>query len=144
MDSVVTEDQRMVLDTSVRFIDEVYPLSKVRANAYADEGLRAEYMRSSAQLGWYSMLVPDDLGGGSATDNGLLDAALIAAKRGAGLQPGPFVGTNVVADALARAGTDSHRAEVIPQLVSGEAPAAWVVGAPVFPASTGGEITAES
>jgi len=42
---------RMVLDTSVRFIDEVYPLAKVRAGAYADEAQRADYLRSSAALG---------------------------------------------------------------------------------------------
>jgi alkylation response protein AidB-like acyl-CoA dehydrogenase len=132
----------MVLDTSVRFIEASYPLAKVRAGAFADGDQRAEYLRATAALGWYSMLVPDDLGGGSVTDNGLLDAVLIAAKRGAGLQPGPFVGTNVVAFALANAGSDSHRADVIPALVAGEATAGWVVGAPVVPASAGGEIVA--
>src|SRR5262245_9467962 len=139
MDAVVTEDQRMLLDTSVRFIEETYPLAKVRAGAFAEEAERAEYLQASAALGWYSMLVPDELGGGSVTGNGLLDAVLIAAKRGAGLQPGPFVPTNVVAYALATADTDAQRAEVISALVSGEATAAWVVGAPVVPASTGGE-----
>jgi alkylation response protein AidB-like acyl-CoA dehydrogenase len=143
MDAVVTEDQRMVLDTSVRFIEEAYPLAKVRSGAFAEDDERARYLEASAALGWYSMLVPDELGGGSVTDNGLLDAVLIAAKRGAGLQPGPFVATNVVAHALASGGTDSHRAEVIPALVSGAATAAWVVGAPVVPASAGGEIVAE-
>ena len=36
MDSVVTDDQRMLLDTSVRFIEETYPIERVRTGGYAD------------------------------------------------------------------------------------------------------------
>ena len=50
MDSVVTEDQRMVLDTSVRFIEASYPLAKVRAGAFADGDQREEYLRATAAL----------------------------------------------------------------------------------------------
>src|SRR5690606_9989942 len=41
------------------------------------------------------------------------------------LHPGPFVPTNVVADAIARWGTDEQRAELLPGLASGELVAAW-------------------
>src|SRR6478609_5852261 len=141
MDSVVTDDQRMLLDTSVRFIEETYPIERVRTGGYADAATRAEYVRATAALGWYSMLVPERLGGGSVTANGLVDAALIAAKRGAGLQPGPFVANNVVGDALAEADGDRF-AKVVQQLVSGEAAAAWAVGAPLVPEASGGRIEA--
>ena len=144
MDSAATDDQRMLLETSERFIQGVHPLPKVRGSAFDDATHRSDYLRRSAELGWYSMLVPEELGGGSVTANGLVDATLIASKRGAGLQPGPFVGTNVVAHALARAGTDEQRSTILPTLIAGEATAAWAVGAPYVAASSGGEIRAAS
>ena len=134
----------MVLEFTQRFIDDVHPMPKVRDESFTDPGYCADYVRRSAELGWYSMLVPEELGGGSVSDNGLIDAALVASKRGADLQPGPFVANNVAAYAIVRAGTDEHRKEVLPALVAGEASAAWGVGAPHIPKSTGGEIRATS
>jgi len=55
------------------------------------------------------MLVPEEFGGGSVSGAGLSDAAVVATERGRILQPGPFVPTNVVADALARAGSEDQR-----------------------------------
>ena len=72
------------------------------------------------------MLVPEELGGGSVSGNGVLDATLIAFERGRRLQPAPFVGTNVVAYALARAGSPDQKAKVLPGLISGDASAAWL------------------
>jgi alkylation response protein AidB-like acyl-CoA dehydrogenase len=71
------------------------------------------------------MLVPESLGGGSISGNGVLDAALIAYKRGGLLQPGSFVGTNVVAYTLARIGSEELREKVLPSLLSGETSASW-------------------
>ena len=93
MDRDVSDDQRMLLDVSARFIEDVCPLRRVRETAYADPAYAADYRRRAAALGWFSMLVRADLGGGSVSGNGMQDAALIAYTRGAGLQPGPFVPT---------------------------------------------------
>jgi alkylation response protein AidB-like acyl-CoA dehydrogenase len=71
------------------------------------------------------MLVPEALGGGSISGNGVLDAALIAYERGGLLQPGSFVGTNVVACTLAAAGSDELREKLLPALISGEISASW-------------------
>ncbi len=102
MDAVVTEDQRMVLDTSVRFIEDVYPLAKVRAGAYADE---APADGVPAGDGCARLVLDAGAGrrsaAGASPTTACSTPSLIAAKRGAGLQPGPFVGTNVVAYALA-------------------------------------------
>src|SRR6476659_1334195 len=74
------------------------------------------------------MLVPEHLGGGSVSGNGVLDAALIAYERGRHLQPGSFVGTNVVAYTLARVGSDELRQTVLPALLAGDAWAAAGIG----------------
>ncbi len=125
MDSGVNDDQRLIMETSARFIREVCPLTAVRGNTYRQPGFAAEYRRQAAELGWFSMLVPEQLGGGSASGNGAMDAALIAYERGRGLQPGPFVGTNVAAYALGVAGSEAQRTTVLPGLLSGAESVAW-------------------
>jgi alkylation response protein AidB-like acyl-CoA dehydrogenase len=125
VDTGVTDDQRALLDVSVRFMENACPLQTVRDGAWKDDAFAAGYRRQAAELGWYAMLVPEDLGGGSISGNGVLDAALIAFERGGHLQPGSYVGTNVVACTIARAGSDELRQTVLPELVSGEASASW-------------------
>ena len=83
-------------------MDQLCPLTEVRASAYRDAEFALAYRRHASELGWFSMLVPEELGGGNVSGNGVLDATLIAFERGRRLQPAPFVGTNVVAYALAR------------------------------------------
>lgn len=139
MDRIVSDDQRTLLEASARFMEDVCPLTSVREQAYASDTFASRYWLQAAELGWFSMLVPEVLGGGSVSGNGVLDAALIAFKRGSLLQPGPFVGTNVVGYALARAGSEEQQAKVLDGVVSGAASAAWVVGAPrLQPASHAG------
>jgi alkylation response protein AidB-like acyl-CoA dehydrogenase len=142
VDTDVTEDQRALLDVSARFMEDACPLTLVRDPDRRDEAFAASYRRQAAELGWYSMLVPEALGGGCISGNGVLDAALIAYKRGGLLQPGAFVGTNVVAYAIAAAGSDDLRQQVLPALVSGEAPASWAVAGPIVGELDGG-VTAE-
>src|SRR6187402_2746316 len=117
VDTGATDEQQALLEVSTRFMEDACPLRAVRDGAWRDGAVRASYRRQAADLGWYSMLVPESLGGGSVSDNGVLDAALIASGRGARLQPGSFVGTNVVALALALAGSDEARRAVLPALV---------------------------
>jgi alkylation response protein AidB-like acyl-CoA dehydrogenase len=129
MDTGVNDDQRLILETSARFIREVYPLTAVRQHTYQEGRFAADYWRRAAELGWFSMLVPEHLGGGSASGNGVMDAALLAYERGRGLQPGPFVGTNVAAYALAVAGSEGQQTTVLPGLLSGLESVAWVAPA---------------
>src|ERR1700760_1424500 len=107
MDSEANDDQKLIMETSARFIRDVCPLTAVREHAYRQDGFAADYRRRAAELGWFSMLVPEHLGGGSASGNGVMDAALIAYERGRGLQPGSFVATNVAAYALSVAGSEA-------------------------------------
>lgn len=130
MDLDLTSDQQLFLETSARWIESTYPLTTVRERIdhAADPG--PDYLRQAAELGWFAMLVPEEMGGGTVSDNGLLDAALVATARGSVVQPGSFVGTNVVAYALARAGSPDQQAKVLPGLVSGESAASWAITAP--------------
>jgi alkylation response protein AidB-like acyl-CoA dehydrogenase len=127
MELTLTDDQQLLRDTATRFMDATCPLETVRR--LFDEGpgtdLPQGYLREAAELGWFSLLVPEELGGGSISGEGLRDAAIVAEERGRRLQPGPFVAMNVVASALARAGTASQRDSILPAIMAGEV-AAWV------------------
>ncbi len=139
VDLDLTTDQELFLQTTTRFIEATCPLTAVRQNAAAREDAGPEYRRQAAELGWFAMLVPEEFGGGSVSENGMLDAALVAQARGAALQPGPYIGTNVVAFALSREGTPDQQAKVLPLLLSGEESATWAeTGSGPDPGPTGG------
>ena len=76
----------------------------------SETGLPEGYLRAAGELGWFAMLVPEEHGGGSVSGEGLCDLAIISEERGRALQPGPFVCMNVVAAALAGAGSPDQRA----------------------------------
>jgi len=143
VDSNATDDQKVLLEACVRFIQQTCPLARVRERSYSNITYAADYRRRAGELGWFSMLVPEDLGGGNVSGNGVLDAALVAYKRGGMLQPGPFVGTSVVAYALSAAGNEEQREKVLPALVSGEASASWAISPPAGHAAMEGGVTAQ-
>jgi alkylation response protein AidB-like acyl-CoA dehydrogenase len=127
MELTLTDDQELLRDTAVRFMDAACPLETIR-QLFEEGGtdLPADYLRDAAELGWFSLLVPEEFGGGSISGEGLRDAAIVAEERGKRLQPGPFVAMNVVAGALARRGTAAQRDNILPVILAGESAAVWV------------------
>src|ERR1700692_384282 len=127
MELALTDDQELLRETAAKFMEASCPLETVRQLVDEGAGLPPNYLREAAELGWFSLLVPEELGGGSVSGDGLRDAALVAEERGRRLQPGAFVPLNVVADALAANGSADQQADVLPLVMGGEAIAAWVV-----------------
>ncbi len=128
MELDLSSEQELLRETAARFIEDACPLSAVRQMIGSESDFPADYIETAGQLGWFAMLVPEDLGGGSVSGAGLCDLAIIAEERGRALQPGPIVSMNVVTDALVAAGSAAHRAEVVPMLCNGTAVATWVLG----------------
>jgi alkylation response protein AidB-like acyl-CoA dehydrogenase len=121
----LTEDQEFFRQTTSKFLAAECPLPTVRSLADDPAGFAPDYWRRGAELGWTSMLVPETDGGGCLSEHGLLDLVLVAEEMGRLVSPGPLVPVNVVASALAEAGTSAQRAAVLPELLSGESVAAW-------------------
>ena len=131
MELELTEDQAFLLDTTRRFLDASATIPAVRALEEDPAGCSPSYWRQGAELGWTSMLVPEPLGGGSLSEHGLLDLVLVAEELGRHVAPGPLAPVNIVASAIARAGTDEQREAVLPSLLDGSAIAAWCGHVPV-------------
>jgi alkylation response protein AidB-like acyl-CoA dehydrogenase len=126
MELTLTDDQQLLRETATRFMEDACPLENVRALVGGETDLPKGYLQEAANLGWFSLLVPEELGGGSISGEGLRDAAILAEERGRRLQPGSFVPMNVVASAVATNGTAAQRDEVLTAVMGGEATAAWV------------------
>jgi alkylation response protein AidB-like acyl-CoA dehydrogenase len=125
VDFAFDADQDLLRDSTRRFLDKRHPLAALRPVLEAAEVVDRAVWRDGCELGWAAMLVPAEHGGGSVTDQPLVDAIVIAEELGRVLYPGPFVPTNVVADAVARAAADGLRKEVLPGIAAGETVAAW-------------------
>ena len=131
MELELTEDQSFLLDTTRRFLDANASIPQVRALEKDPAGFSEAYWRQAAELGWTSLLVPEALGGGSLSEHGLLDLVLVVEELGRHVAPGPVAPVNVVASAIARAGTAEQREAVLPSLLNGSAIAAWCGHVPV-------------
>ena len=110
----LTDDQALFHETTARFIETELPRERTRAWHDRDDGFDPAWLAKAAELGWFSMLVPEADGGGCVSDNPLADAALVAEELGRQVQPGPFVPMNVALGAIARHGADERRAGLLP------------------------------
>jgi alkylation response protein AidB-like acyl-CoA dehydrogenase len=129
-----SEDQELFQETTRRFLEAEAPVTKLRALAGSKEGYEPDYWRRGAELGWTSLVVPEDSGGGSVSGSGVLDLLLLSYEFGRHAAPGPLGPTNVVAAALGRWGTAEQKSGPLAGLISGDNVAAWAVSE----ASTGG------
>lgn len=134
MDLQLSDDQVLFDKTTARFLETSCPLSSVREWAEKETGgFPLEWWRRGSELGWTSLLVPEEEGGGSVSGHGLLDLVLVAEEMGRRVSPGPLVPTNLVASALARSGTPDQRRSILSGIVSGETIAAWCLSEPAAP-----------
>src|ERR1700678_965580 len=121
----LTDDQTLFRDTAVSFIEAELPVSRTRELHDDPLGYDPSWLRKSAELGWFAMMVPEAEGGGSVSGAGLLDAAIIAEQLGRFVQPGAFIPVNVVAAAIAAEGSAAQREALLPAIVTGEQVVTW-------------------
>jgi alkylation response protein AidB-like acyl-CoA dehydrogenase len=125
VDPELSGDQELLRDTTRRFLENECSMPTVRGLEHHPDGFDAEWWRRGTELGWTALLVAERDGGGSVSGAGMLDAALVAEELGRAVAPGPFLPTNVVGAALSRVGSEDQRNDILPQLVNGDAVAAW-------------------
>lgn len=118
----LTEDQQFFRETTDRFLIEQVPPDAVRALRDDATGFDPVYWRRGAELGWTSLLVDEEHGGGTISGAGLVDLSLVAYAFGRHAAPGPLASTNVVAATLA--GHDAAP-DVLEALLSGQGIATW-------------------
>lgn len=125
----LSHDQSTLRDTTAKFLDDLMPVAAVRALRDDGAGYPAKYWRQGAELGWTSLLVGEEHGGGTVSGAPLQDFGLIAYEFGIHAAPGPLVPVNVVAIALETSPSPAHH-EILAELMAGSATAAWCVEEP--------------
>ena len=111
----LSEDQRMMRETFARFLDEQSSIARVRAALPG--GFDPVMWKGLAELGAFSLRVPEDLGG---LGLGLMDAVVLMEEAGRTLASGPVAETLVAARLLALYGGD-EAGKLLADVLCGEA-----------------------
>jgi alkylation response protein AidB-like acyl-CoA dehydrogenase len=130
MDLDQSEDQEFFRDTTRKFLESEIPIGIVRKLADHPAGFERSWWQRGAEMGWTSMLVPEEHGGASLAGEGLLDLVIVAEEMGRLLTPGPLLATNVVAAAITESGTPEQQQALLPGIVAGETLATWALDEP--------------
>ena len=123
-------DQELFEDTTKRFLEAECPLEKMRDLTAHAAGYGRDFWQRGAELGWTSLVVPAPAGGGSVSEQGVRDLALVAYQFGLHAAPGPLLGSNVVAAAIGRWGSNEQQAGPLKELLRGDAAGAWGLAEP--------------
>lgn len=133
MTAVDSPEKALFAATTQAFVEKEAPLRRVRELHAAGVSFEPAWWQRAAELGWTSLLVPEELGGGSVSGSGFADLAMVAEQLGKTVAPGPLYPVSVVLTALvdgsADAGGHPHAA-TIESLMSGETVASWAVSEP--------------
>jgi alkylation response protein AidB-like acyl-CoA dehydrogenase len=117
-----TADQEFFRATTAKFLDEQAPVGELRRLRDDSAGFDGTYWRRGADLGWTSLLVQEEHGGGTISGEAVVDVTLIAHEFGRHAAPGPLVTTNVVGAALS---ASASHLDIVDSLVSGVSIASW-------------------
>jgi alkylation response protein AidB-like acyl-CoA dehydrogenase len=131
--SEASPERLLFASTAQAFLEKEASLSRVRELHDAGISFEPEWWRRAAELGWAGLLVPEELGGGSVSGNGVEDLAVVAELIGKSVGPGPLHPVSTVLAGLVDAAEGDRRAATIEALVSGEAIASWAVYEPGRP-----------
>lgn len=116
--------------TTQSFLQKEAPLRRVRELHAEGVSFDPAWWQRAAELGWTALLVPEHLGGGSVSDSGVTDLAMVAEQLGKTVAPGPLYPVSVVLTALVESANAQTHADTVEALMSGETVASWAVCEP--------------
>ena len=124
----ISEEHVALGEAVRRFLDKNCAQAVVRAGI-EEGGSRSlpPFWEEMAGLGWLGLHIPEEYGG---QGYGLLEVGVVAEEMGRVCAPGPFVSTVLASALVAKGGSDSLKAEVLPSLATGG------VAATALPASS--------
>jgi len=118
MDMKLSDEQAQLQDAARRYMDEECTMEFVRRMEASELGFSREMWTQMGELGWLGIDLPEEYGG---LDLGTLDLTILMRELGRKLCPTPFLSTAVIAGtAIARAGSEEQRRQLIPQIVDAE------------------------
>ncbi|BBX45610.1 acyl-CoA dehydrogenase family protein [Mycobacterium cookii] len=130
MTVVDSPEKILFASTTQAFLQKEVPLSRVRELHTQGVSFEPAWWQRAAELGWTALLVPEELGGGSVSGDGVADLAMVAEQLGRTVAPGPLYPVSTVLAALVDSTDPQAHAETIESLIAGETIASWAVYEP--------------
>ncbi|MBW2103394.1 MAG: acyl-CoA/acyl-ACP dehydrogenase [Deltaproteobacteria bacterium] len=118
MDYDLNEQQHMIQEAAHKFLSKECPSEFVRKMAEDERGFTDELWKGMTDLGWMSLLVPEEYGGFGGD---FLDLAVLLSEMGYFALPGPYFSTVVLGGlTLLEAGNEEQKREMLPELSQGK------------------------
>ena len=114
----LSEEQIMIRDSIVRFVQQNYELEQRNKVVAKPHGYSAEHWQQFAELGWLSIPFDEAVGG---FGGGPADTMVIMQELGRGLVAEPYLPTVLLFGQLIQLGaSDDLKSELLPSLIGGE------------------------
>jgi len=113
-----SEEQTLLRDQVVRFMQQACPMSTVRRIMANNDGFDAALWQQAAELGWLGLIIPEQYGG---VGLGWIDLTVVLEETARGLSPLPIASQALSAAAILRCGSADHKAGWLPAMASGAA-----------------------
>ncbi len=123
------EEHALLRAEARRWLDERFPIARVRSLADSASGEDAADWKELAVLGWLGLVVPEKLGGAQL---GATHLAVLMEETGRRLLPSPLLPSTLAALALVLDGTAAQRERWLPEIASGESRAVYAKSASVW------------
>jgi acyl-CoA dehydrogenase len=117
---VLSEEQRLLQDTSREFLSNHAPVASLRAlrDNRDSKGYSTELWQQMAELGWASIILPQEYGG---LDFGFTGLGVIMEETGRTLTASPLLASAVIgASAILLGGNASQKESLLPAIAAGE------------------------
>lgn len=116
---VLNEEQRLLRDTAREFLDSNAPVRSLRTlrDTQDSTGYAPDLWRQMAELGWASIILPEEFGG---LEFGFLGLGVVLEETGRTLTASPLIASAVVgASAVLLGGNDNQKHALLPEVAAG-------------------------
>src|SRR5215213_5154611 len=110
MDFELSEEQLLLREVSRSMLGTACPPQLVRSTIEAARDTDQKLWQRGSELGWTSLIVPEDAGGAG---QGLVELCLVAEELGRAVAPGPFLETALAAAAASAGGAPADLVEAL-------------------------------
>ena len=124
MDVLLNEEEELLKNGVRDFLQTECPTSLVRAMETDALGYPPDLWATAARLGWLALVLPEEYGGDGAP---LTHLGLLLEEVGRAAAPLPLHSTLVTALAVADAGSEAQKKEILPRVASGDLILTWAV-----------------
>lgn len=118
MDLSYSDEQKLLRDSAERFAKDHGGTENLRAMRDTEEGFSRDKWKQMAELGWFALPFPEEMGGLDGTP---VETLVLVEALGAGLVVEPYFSTIVLGGgALRAAASKVQQEQIIPGVVEGE------------------------